>query len=207
MAPQTRSRAKTKMHVPNGLPSSSMPKAKLRKSSKVSKSIAVSSRGGGGLVALRGSSVPGVMDHAQSESESDRANYALLVVLYTLQGIPMGLSMTIPLLIQQRFATVAKAAATAAAATDLSASATSVLASVDTSSATLYNAQAMFALCSWPFSLKLLWAPLVDAVYSKVRSVHRTKVLHLQSHRLTHSHPARPPACQHHVLVRTATSA
>eukprot|EP00957_Ditylum_brightwellii_P098640 7514157-Ditylum_brightwellii.AAC.1 len=30
-----------------------------------------------------------------------------------------------------------------------------------------YNAQAIFALCSWPFSLKLLWAPTVDAVFSK----------------------------------------
>ena len=27
------------------------------------------------------------------------------------------------------------------------------------------NAQAIFALCSWPFSLKLLWAPIVDAVF------------------------------------------
>jgi PAT family acetyl-CoA transporter-like MFS transporter 1 len=30
-----------------------------------------------------------------------------------------------------------------------------------------YNAQAIFALCSWPFSLKLLWAPIVDACFSK----------------------------------------
>ena len=32
---------------------------------------------------------------------------------------------------------------------------------------TAYNAQAIFALCSWPFSLKLLWAPIVDACFSK----------------------------------------
>jgi PAT family acetyl-CoA transporter-like MFS transporter 1 len=30
-----------------------------------------------------------------------------------------------------------------------------------------YNSQAIFALCSWPFSLKLLWAPIVDACFSK----------------------------------------
>jgi PAT family acetyl-CoA transporter-like MFS transporter 1 len=30
-----------------------------------------------------------------------------------------------------------------------------------------YNAQAIFALCSWPFSLKLLWAPIVDSVFWK----------------------------------------
>lgn len=28
-----------------------------------------------------------------------------------------------------------------------------------------YSAQAMFSFCSWPFSLKLLWAPIVDSVY------------------------------------------
>ena len=32
---------------------------------------------------------------------------------------------------------------------------------------TAYNAQAIFALCSWPFSLKLLWAPIVDACFSR----------------------------------------
>jgi MFS transporter, PAT family, solute carrier family 33 (acetyl-CoA transportor), member 1 len=29
----------------------------------------------------------------------------------------------------------------------------------------VYNANAIFALCSWPFSLKLLWAPIVDACF------------------------------------------
>ena len=33
--------------------------------------------------------------------------------------------------------------------------------------ATAYNAQAIFALCSWPFSLKLLWAPIVDSFFSE----------------------------------------
>ena len=32
-----------------------------------------------------------------------------------------------------------------------------------------YNANAIFALCSWPFSLKLLWAPIVDSCYLKRR--------------------------------------
>jgi len=36
-----------------------------------------------------------------------------------------------------------------------------------TSSSHLYSSQALFALCSWPFSLKLLWAPLVDALFIK----------------------------------------
>jgi len=65
---------------------------------------------------------------------SDLPNYLILLALYTLQGIPIGLSMSIPLLLQ----------------TSLPAS-------------QLYSFQAIFSLCSWPFSLKLLWAPLVDA--------------------------------------------
>ena len=28
-----------------------------------------------------------------------------------------------------------------------------------------YKDQALFSLCSWPFSLKLFWAPLVDSLY------------------------------------------
>jgi len=28
-----------------------------------------------------------------------------------------------------------------------------------------YKDQALFSLCSWPFSLKLLWAPIVDSIY------------------------------------------
>ena len=59
----------------------------------------------------------------------------LLLVLYTLQGIPMGLGGSIPFLLQQRNVG--------------------------------YSEQAVFNLVSWPFSLKLLWAPLVDAIYSQ----------------------------------------
>jgi len=58
----------------------------------------------------------------------------LLLVLYTLQGIPMGLGGSIPFLLQQRNVG--------------------------------YSEQAVFNLVSWPFSLKLLWAPLVDSIYS-----------------------------------------
>ena len=34
-----------------------------------------------------------------------------------------------------------------------------------------YKEQAVFALCSWPFSLKLLWAPIVDSVYLQCETV------------------------------------
>ena len=101
---------------------------------------------------------------------SDKFNYALLVVLYTLQGIPIGLSASIPFLLQEKIQkmTAAAAAATAAAGDAAmgggGATAASVAAEVAKAS---YNANAIFALCSWPFSLKLLWAPIVDSVYFK----------------------------------------
>jgi len=65
--------------------------------------------------------------------KGDRLNIALLMLLYVLQGIPLGISSSIPYLLQSRHIT--------------------------------YKEQAMFSLASWPFSLKLLWAPLVDSVY------------------------------------------
>jgi len=66
--------------------------------------------------------------------KKDLPGLLLLLVLYTLQGIPMGLGGSIPFLLQQKNVG--------------------------------YSDQAIFAFVSWPFSLKLLWAPLVDSVYS-----------------------------------------
>eukprot|EP00290_Baffinella_frigidus_P030857 CAMPEP_0180239292 /NCGR_PEP_ID=MMETSP0987-20121128/31433_1 /TAXON_ID=697907 /ORGANISM="non described non described, Strain CCMP2293" /LENGTH=277 /DNA_ID=CAMNT_0022205971 /DNA_START=59 /DNA_END=889 /DNA_ORIENTATION=+ len=65
----------------------------------------------------------------------DYSNIAILLLLYTLQGVPMGLGASIPLLLQERGASFA--------------------------------AQSVFSLVSWPFSLKLLWAPIVDACFSE----------------------------------------
>lgn len=63
---------------------------------------------------------------------SDFWSIALLGLLYTLQGIPMGLCGSVPLLLAKRVG---------------------------------YKEQALFSFCSWPFSLKLLWAPLVDSLF------------------------------------------
>lgn len=63
---------------------------------------------------------------------SDAGSIALLMVLYTLQGVPMGLSGAIPLLVAGR---------------------------------ANYKAQALFSLVKIPFSLKLLWAPIVDSTH------------------------------------------
>jgi PAT family acetyl-CoA transporter-like MFS transporter 1 len=66
---------------------------------------------------------------------------------------------------------LASAAGHHATAAGAAASATSAAASSSHSLADLtkiaYTSQAIFALCSWPFSLKLLWAPIVDACFSK----------------------------------------
>ena len=61
---------------------------------------------------------------------SDWNSVLWLLALYTLQGVPLGMSSVFPLLLKERGASYA----------DL----------------------ARFSLCSWPFALKLLWAPIVD---------------------------------------------
>ncbi|XP_044727688.1 acetyl-coenzyme A transporter 1 [Chrysoperla carnea] len=63
----------------------------------------------------------------------DGKNITLLFLLYTLQGIPLGLSAAIPMILQNRGVS--------------------------------YKQQAEFSFVNWPFSLKLLWAPLVDSLY------------------------------------------
>ncbi|CAH0564191.1 unnamed protein product [Brassicogethes aeneus] len=69
-----------------------------------------------------------------SNIKGDQWNIALLFFLYTLQGIPLGLSAAIPMILQNKGAT--------------------------------YKQQAEFSFVTWPFSLKLLWAPIVDSIYS-----------------------------------------
>lgn len=70
-----------------------------------------------------------------SDIRGDRGNIAILFLLYLLQGIPLGLSAAIPMLLQNRGAS--------------------------------YKEQAEFSFAFWPFSLKLLWAPIVDSLYSQ----------------------------------------
>uniref|UniRef100_A0A1B6GXL1 Major facilitator superfamily (MFS) profile domain-containing protein n=1 Tax=Cuerna arida TaxID=1464854 RepID=A0A1B6GXL1_9HEMI len=70
-----------------------------------------------------------------SSLKGDRVNVCLLMFLYTLQGIPMGLGSSVPMILQSKGVS--------------------------------YNDQAIFSLVGWPFSIKLLWAPIVDSVYSE----------------------------------------
>lgn len=84
---------------------------------------------------LRSSGDPSMMKSEESDLRGDRWNIAVLFFLYLLQGIPLGLSAAIPMLMQNR--------------------------------GTSYKEQAEFSFAYWPFSLKLLWAPIVDSLYSQ----------------------------------------
>ncbi|ODN77190.1 hypothetical protein L202_05713 [Cryptococcus amylolentus CBS 6039] len=68
-------------------------------------------------------------------SRKDKEAFALLVLLYLLQGIPLGLTFgTLPFLLKSHLS---------------------------------YSQLALFALSTWPYSLKLLWSPIVDAWFVK----------------------------------------
>mmetsp|Transcript_18733 Transcript_18733/g.30597 ORF Transcript_18733/g.30597 Transcript_18733/m.30597 type:complete len:515 (+) Transcript_18733:249-1793(+) len=67
--------------------------------------------------------------------QGDYLNVAILLFLYTLQGVPLGLSQTMDLLLQEK---------------KLS-----------------YDEQGVFNSVSWPYSLKILWAPIVDTIFIK----------------------------------------
>ena len=67
--------------------------------------------------------------------KKDRNNIATLLLLYILQGIPIGLAASVPMVLQAKMIG--------------------------------YRQQAMFSLVTWPFSIKLLWAPIVDSMYSR----------------------------------------
>ncbi|XP_065656559.1 acetyl-coenzyme A transporter 1 isoform X2 [Hydra vulgaris] len=69
----------------------------------------------------------------QSDLTGDYWNVFVLFLLYILQGIPLGMAGSIPMILQNK---------------NIS-----------------YKDQAMFSLVFWPYSLKLLWAPIVDAVF------------------------------------------
>lgn len=76
---------------------------------------------------------PAIHTSATSSLTGEYGNICLLLILYTLQGIPMGLGRAIPMILIDRGCT--------------------------------YSELGIFSLQSWPFSLKLLWAPAVDCLY------------------------------------------
>jgi len=65
--------------------------------------------------------------------EGDKLHVCILLFLYCLQGIPLGLKSSIPLILTRR--------------------------------SVPYTEQARFTIASYPFSMKVLWAPIVDSVF------------------------------------------
>jgi MFS transporter, PAT family, solute carrier family 33 (acetyl-CoA transportor), member 1 len=78
----------------------------------------------------------------------DQRNFGLLVLLYFLQGIPMGLaSGSVPFLLKKHMS---------------------------------YSEIGIFSLASYPYSLKLLWSPIVDAVWSPKVGRRKSWILPIQ---------------------------
>ncbi|KAG0025805.1 hypothetical protein BGZ82_009824 [Podila clonocystis] len=83
------------------------------------------------------SSLHGEKSSSSSMSSQDTWNFVLLVVLYLLQGVPVGLAFgSIPFLLKSK----AKMS---------------------------YSQIAIFSLAHYPYSMKFLWSPIVDAVYNQ----------------------------------------
>ncbi|KAI7349871.1 hypothetical protein KC343_g10016 [Hortaea werneckii] len=80
--------------------------------------------------------------------EQDRRNFLLLVLLYFLQGIPMGLAGgSVPFLLKSYLS---------------------------------YGQIGVYSLASYPYSLKLLWSPIVDAVWSQRFGRRKSWILPIQ---------------------------
>ena len=69
------------------------------------------------------------------KKSNDLKNIAFLMFLYFLQGIPLGLTASLPYILSSK---------------NIS-----------------YSHQAIFSFASWPFAIKLFWAPIVDSLYIK----------------------------------------
>lgn len=68
-------------------------------------------------------------------SDIDKKNFFTLVLLYMLQGVPVGLAFgSVPFLLKAKLS---------------------------------YGQIGIFTLASYPYSLKLLWSPVVDAIYNR----------------------------------------
>jgi PAT family acetyl-CoA transporter-like MFS transporter 1 len=81
--------------------------------------------------------------------EKDRRNFLLLVLLYFLQGVPMGLAGgSVPFLLKQHVS---------------------------------YAQMGVFSLASYPYSLKLLWSPIVDALWSPKVGRRKSWILPIQA--------------------------
>lgn len=80
--------------------------------------------------------------------EKDQRNFGLLVLLYFLQGVPLGLATgSVPFLLKSHLS---------------------------------YGEIGIFSLASYPYSLKLFWSPIVDAVWSPKVGRRKSWILPIQ---------------------------
>lgn len=78
----------------------------------------------------------------------DKPQFYLLIMLYLLQGIPIGLAFgSIPFLLKSKLS---------------------------------YTQVGIFSLASYPYSLKLLWSPIVDAIFSKKLGRRKSWIIPIQ---------------------------
>ncbi|EKG11676.1 Major facilitator superfamily domain general substrate transporter [Macrophomina phaseolina MS6] len=81
--------------------------------------------------------------------KKDQKNFLLLVLLYFLQGVPMGLAGgSVPFLLKAHLS---------------------------------YSQIGVFSLASYPYSLKLLWSPIVDAIWSPKVGRRKSWILPIQT--------------------------
>lgn len=78
----------------------------------------------------------------------DLLNFLVLIVLYTLQGVPVGLAFgSVPFILKGKVS---------------------------------YSQVGIFTLASYPYSLKLLWSPVVDSMYSKKMGRRKSWIIPVQ---------------------------
>lgn len=84
-----------------------------------------------------------------SLAPKDRKAFMVLVVLYLLQGVPVGLAFgSVPFMLKSKLT---------------------------------YSQVGIFSLAAYPYSLKLLWSPIVDAIYSNRVGRRRSWIIPIQT--------------------------
>lgn len=84
----------------------------------------------------------------QADESSDFRNMALLILLYAMQGVPLGLSSgSIPFILKSKAS---------------------------------YTEIGFFSLAAYPYSMKLLWSPIVDTIFSRRLGLRKSWILPLQ---------------------------
>ncbi|TPX68781.1 hypothetical protein SpCBS45565_g02954 [Spizellomyces sp. 'palustris'] len=87
--------------------------------------------------------------HEKNPLWKDAGNITLLIVLYLLQGVPLGLSFgAVPFLLKSKLS---------------------------------FADIALFSLSSYPYSLKLLWSPIVDSVFFKAIGRRKSWIVPIQA--------------------------